>query len=40
MGSDPLRNGISLPDAGVLGAVALIFLAVSLIAFDRRDLAA
>jgi len=40
MGNDPLRNGISLPDAGALGAVALVFLAVSLIAFDRRDLAA
>jgi ABC-2 type transport system permease protein len=40
MGGDPLRNGVSLADAGVLSAVAIVFLAVALIAFERRDLAA
>ena len=40
MGGDPLRNGIVLSDAGVLAAVAIVFLAVALIAFERRDLAA
>jgi ABC-2 type transport system permease protein len=40
MGGDPLRNGISFPDAGVLVAVAVLFLVISLIAFERRDLAA
>ncbi len=40
MGNDPLRNGVSLADAGVLAAVAAVFLVLSLIAFDRRDLAA
>jgi ABC-2 type transport system permease protein len=40
MGNDPLRNGLSLADAGVLAAVAAVFLVVSLVAFDRRDLAA
>jgi ABC-2 type transport system permease protein len=40
MGNDPLRNGISLPDAAVLAAVAAILLAGSVILFERRDLAA
>jgi ABC-2 type transport system permease protein len=40
MGSDPLRNGISLPDAAVLVIVAAVFLAASVILFERRDLAA
>jgi ABC-2 type transport system permease protein len=40
MGGDPLRNGLSLADAGVLAAVVVLFLAASLILFDRRDLAA
>jgi len=40
MGGDPLRNGLSIPDAGVLGAVAVVFLALAVIAFERRDLAA
>ena len=40
MGDDPLRNGINLGDAAVLAAVAAVLLVVSLIAFDRRDLAA
>ena len=39
-GGDPLRNGLSFPDAAVLAAVAAIFLVVSIIAFERRDLAA
>jgi len=39
-GGDPLRNGIDFADAGVLAAVAVAFLVVSLIAFERRDLAA
>jgi energy-coupling factor transporter ATP-binding protein EcfA2 len=40
MGNNPLRNGLSLVDAGVLAAVAAVFLVVSLVAFDRCDLAA
>jgi len=40
MGGDPLRNGIVLSDAGVLAAVTIVLLAVALIAFERRDLAA
>jgi ABC-2 type transport system permease protein len=40
MGDDPLRNGFNFADAGVLAAFAVAFLVVSLIAFDRRDLAA
>ena len=40
MGNDPLRNGLSLADAGVLAAVAAVFLVIALVAFDRRDLAA
>ncbi len=40
MGGDPLRNGISIPDAGVLAAVAVAFLALALVLFERRDLAA
>jgi beta-exotoxin I transport system permease protein len=40
MGNDPLRNGLSLGDAGVLAAVAAVFLVAALIAFERRDLAA
>jgi ABC-2 type transport system permease protein len=39
MGGDPLRNGLNFADAGVLAAVAVVFLALSLVAFDRRDLA-
>ena len=39
MGSDPLRNGISLPDAGVLLAVAVACLVASLFLFERRDMA-
>jgi ABC-2 type transport system permease protein len=39
MGGDPLRNGLSLTDAGVLAAVAVVFLVLSVIAFERRDLA-
>ena len=40
MGNDPLRNGISPADAGVLAAVALVFLVASVVIFERRDLAA
>jgi ABC-2 type transport system permease protein len=40
MGGDPLRNGISIPDAGALIAVAAAFLALALVLFERRDLAA
>ena len=40
MGGDPLRNGISIPDAGVLAAVTVAFVALALVLFERRDLAA
>ena len=40
MGNDPLRNGIDFANAAVLAAVAVAFLVASLVAFDRRDLAA
>jgi len=40
MGGDPLRNGLSLGDAAVLAAVAAVFLAIAVVAFERRDLAA
>jgi len=40
MGDDPLRNGLNFGDAGVLAAVAVALLVVSVIAFERRDLAA
>jgi ABC-2 type transport system permease protein len=39
MGDDPLRNGINIGDAAVLVVLAAALLIVSLIAFDRRDLA-
>jgi ABC-2 type transport system permease protein len=40
MGGDPLRFGLNLGDAAVLGAVAAVFLAIAVVAFERRDLAA
>jgi ABC-2 type transport system permease protein len=40
MGADPLRFGLNLGDAAVLAAVAAVFLVISLLAFERRDLAA
>jgi ABC-2 type transport system permease protein len=40
MGNDPLRNGVDVGDAAVLVAVTVVFLVLSVIAFDRRDLAA
>ena len=40
MGNDPLRNGVNLGDVAVLAGLTVVFLAVSLVAFDRRDLAA
>ena len=39
MAGDPLRNGIALGDAAVLAGITAVFLILSLIAFDRRDLA-
>jgi ABC-2 type transport system permease protein len=39
MGGDPLRNGLSFPDAGVLIAVTVAFLGIALVVFERRDLA-
>ena len=40
MGGDPLRFGINLADAAVLAGVAVVLLAVAVVAFERRDLAA
>jgi ABC-2 type transport system permease protein len=40
MGNDPLRYGVNLGDAAVLIAVTVAFLAIAIVAFDRRDLAA
>jgi ABC-2 type transport system permease protein len=40
MGNDPLRNGLDLGDIGVLAVVAAVLLVLSLVAFERRDLAA
>jgi ABC-2 type transport system permease protein len=40
MGDDPLRNGLNMGDAAVLAAVAALFLALAVVAFERRDLAA
>jgi ABC-2 type transport system permease protein len=40
MGNDPLRYGVNLGDAGILVAFTAVFLVISLIAFERRDLAA
>lgn len=40
MGSDPLRNGLNAGDVAVLSLVAVVFLVVGLVAFERRDLAA
>jgi ABC-2 type transport system permease protein len=40
MGHDPLSNGVDLGDALVLIGTTAVFLVLSLIAFDRRDLAA
>jgi ABC-2 type transport system permease protein len=39
MGGDPLRFGLNLGDAAVLAGVAAVFLALAVVAFDRRDLA-
>ena len=38
--SNPIRHGISLGDSAVLAAVAVALFLASLVAFDRRDLAA
>jgi len=40
MGGDPLRNGLSSSDAGVLIAVTVAFVGIALVVFERRDLAA
>jgi ABC-2 type transport system permease protein len=40
MGNDPLSNGFDLGDAAVLAAITVVFMVLSLIAFERRDLAA
>ncbi len=40
LGHDPLRNGLDLGDAAVLAVVAVVGFAVSLVGFERRDLAA
>ncbi len=40
LGHSPLRHGLNLGDTAVLLGVAAVFLAVSLFAFERRDLAA
>ena len=37
---DPLRHGLVVTDALVLGTVALFFFAASLVAFERRNIAA
>lgn len=39
-GNDPLTNGLSLGDASILAASALVFGAVSLVLFWKRDIAA
>ena len=38
--SNPIRNGISVGDSLVLAAVAVVLFLLSLVAFERRDLAA
>lgn len=40
IGLDPLRNGLDAVHALVLAAISVVFLAVALVAFERRDLAA
>jgi ABC-2 type transport system permease protein len=40
MGGDPLRNGLNVGDIAVLLCVTLAFLILSVIAFEKRDLAA
>jgi ABC-2 type transport system permease protein len=40
LGHSPLKNGLNLGDTAVLAAAAVAFLAVAVVAFDRRDLAA
>jgi ABC-2 type transport system permease protein len=39
LGNNPLRHGLSLTDTAVLAVVALVFLALGVVAFERRDLA-
>ncbi len=40
IGNDPIRNGIDIGHALVLGAIALVAFGLALVAFERRDLAA
>ena len=39
LGHSPLKNGLDLGDTAVLVAVTVVFVAISLVAFERRDLA-
>jgi ABC-2 type transport system permease protein len=39
MGGDPLRNGLNLADAAVLAMVTAALVALSVVLFERRDLA-
>ena len=39
LGHSPLKHGLDLGDTAVLVVIAAVFLALSLIAFERRDLA-
>jgi ABC-2 type transport system permease protein len=38
-GGEPLRNGLQVPDAVVLGAASVVLVALGGFAFDRRDVA-
>jgi ABC-2 type transport system permease protein len=38
LGSDPLINGVNWGDAAVLLVIFLVGVALSVVAFDRRDL--
>jgi ABC-2 type transport system permease protein len=38
--NEPLRGGLRLGDVAVLALVTAVFLAVTAVAFDRRDIAA
>jgi ABC-2 type transport system permease protein len=40
LGHNALKNGLDLGDTAVLAAVAVVFMAASLVLFERRDLAA
>ncbi|HEX8941086.1 MAG TPA: ABC transporter permease subunit [Candidatus Limnocylindrales bacterium] len=40
IGSDPVRNGLDVGHAAILGALAVTLFVVALVAFERRDLTA